>query len=88
MSRFKNENGFNIQFYSGCDFENLTAEIYFDGKYVASVIQEKGPGEFEILFPDSQMNQDVVISRFDMNGFVETLLKAKEELMERLPSGD
>jgi hypothetical protein len=83
MSRFETEDGFNIQFYSGCEYERLVAEIYYDGKLVVTIVQEVKPGVFEVVFPVDSAEQSIFAKKVAFEGFCETLRAAKDELAAR-----
>ncbi len=83
MTRFKDESGFNIQLYSGCEYENLVAEIYHDGKLLLVVKQEKPSGEFELEFGVLACGQGGEATTVDFDGLIVTLQEAKTLLQER-----
>ena len=51
-----------ITICSDTDYEQLIAEIYIDGKFVALISQENGADNLQLEFPDSNQN-DTIISR-------------------------
>ena len=83
MTRFQDESGFNIMFCSEPEFENLAAEIYFDGLIVATVINESETEGFEFLVPDENYIANLVCRRFPVDEFLKTVSTAIAELKER-----
>ena len=61
--------GFTTQLISPSDRERLQAEIYFDGKYVATVSQERGEGLFDLETPESSWEEEFVVRKVDLVGF-------------------
>ena len=88
MTRFINSHDYNIQFYSGCEYENLTAEIYFRDKLVATVLNEGDVGAFQIEFPEGSSAALPLARRVDFDGFSEIIQTAKSELLNRRKTND
>ena len=63
------KSGFETLIASPPDYENLVAEIYFDGKFVALISQEKGLGCFHLEFPAVQPVEALVTRDVELRGF-------------------
>lgn len=61
--------GFETVVASPSDYERLVAEIYYNGKFVALVSQEKEVGNFEIEFPDPNVTQNEIVRKVALEGF-------------------
>lgn len=70
---------FRISVGDDPDYEDLTAEIYFDEKYVALVSQESG---LEKAVVELQPCPDGGAWIFSLSEFLEILSKAKNRLFE------
>ncbi len=68
-----NNEGFEILLASPPDYQELVAEIYCDGKFVALVNQEQGPGIFEVESPGGNMVESSIARRVDLRGFMSAL---------------
>ncbi|MBS1910960.1 MAG: hypothetical protein JST22_03145 [Bacteroidetes bacterium] len=65
---------------SPADYDELVAEIYYDGLFVALVSQERGKGLFDIETPGSNVVEAEVLRRVDAEGFK----RAVDEACQRL----
>jgi len=72
--------GFETLIASPPDYDELVAEIYFDGLFVALVSQERGKGLFDIETPGQNLLEKEVARKVDAAGFK----KAVEEACQRL----
>ena len=63
--------------------DELVAEIYCDGLFVAMVSQERGKGLFDMETPAPNLVESEIMRRVDANGFI----KAVEEACLRLQAG-
>jgi phage pi2 protein 07 len=71
------EKGFDILISSDIEYEELCAEIYFDGQFVAIITQEKGIDQAVIeLYPHPNLEKWTFIYA----EFFETLKKAETSL--------
>lgn len=70
---------FRISVGDDDDHEDLTAEIYFDEKYLALVSQENG---LEMVQVELQRCPDSAAWIFSLDSFLEVLEKAKHRLWE------
>ena len=75
--------GFEILLASPPQYQELVAEIYYDGKFVALVNQEQGPGIFEVESPRGNMVESSIARRVDLRGFVSALEAACERLSRK-----
>ncbi len=76
--------GFEILLASPSEYDELIAEIYYDGKFVALVNQERGPGLFEVETPDgAYLVGSSVLRRVDLNGFITALEAACHRLTQK-----
>jgi hypothetical protein len=80
MNNMLKQEGFEILIASPSDYEQLVAEIYFDGRFVALVSQERGPGQFDIETPGTNLDEKQIIRKVEWDGFC----MAKEEACEQL----
>ena len=64
---------FNIVIASPCDYERLVAEIYYDGRYVAQVSQERDQGLFDIETPGPCLVEYRVLRKVDSAGFIQAV---------------
>ena len=72
--------GFEILLTSPPDYNGLVAEIFYDGKFVILVNQERGVGLFEIETPGVGLIEAEVIRRVDLRGFMAALEMACQRL--------
>lgn len=72
--------GFETMIASPPDYDELVAEIYHDGLFVALVSQERGKWLFDIETPGPNVLEKEVTRRVDAEGF----MKAVEEAFQRL----
>jgi len=78
-------NEFTIEVCSDLDFEEMVADITYDGRRIAMVTQENGINnmEIEIFIPRNQ----VVVNKFPLDAFIDSIANAKKILvrMQKLP---
>jgi len=72
--------GFETMIVSPLDYDELVAEIYFDGRFVALVSQERGKELFDIETPGLDLIEKEVTRKVEAEGF----RKAIEEACQRL----
>jgi hypothetical protein len=72
--------GFETLIASPPDYDELVAEIYYDGLFVALVSQEHGKGLFDIETPGPNLVEREVARKVNLDGF----RKAVEEACRRL----
>lgn len=75
--------GFETVIASPPDHDELVAEIYCDGRFVALVSRERGSGLFDLETPGPNLLEKEVIRKVDADGF----RKAMEEACRRLKGG-
>jgi hypothetical protein len=69
---FKNQ-GFEVILASPPEYEALTAEIFFDGKFVALVSQERGLDQLQFEIPGTGLDEDKIARKVDLKGFLQTV---------------
>jgi hypothetical protein len=74
--------GFEIVLASPPEYNGLVAEVYFDGRFVALVNQERGRGLFDVEMPGDGLVESRVLRRVDLQGFVASLEIARRRLSE------
>jgi hypothetical protein len=73
-------NGIEILLASPPDHFGLVAEIYYNGKFVALVAQERGPGQFDVKTPGVDVVEREVTRQVDARGLVTAIESACERL--------
>ena len=76
---FKNK-GFEVMLASPPEYEELTAEIYLDGKFIALVNRERGLDELEIETPGNDLDENQITRKVDLSGFLEAIEVASKRL--------
>jgi hypothetical protein len=76
--------GFETLLASPPEYNGLVAEIYYDGKFVALVSEERGPGLFEVETPGSGLVESRIRRRVDLPGFITALEAACHRLSQKL----
>jgi hypothetical protein len=74
------EQGFQIVIASPPDYENLVAEIYYEDKFVVLVSQERALGAFDIETRMTDVQEDQVTRRVELQGFIEAVNRACAKL--------
>lgn len=69
---FKNQ-GFEVILASPPEYERLTAEIFYDGKFIALISQERNEGEFDFETPGAGLDENQILRKIDLTGFREAL---------------
>jgi len=69
---FKNQ-GFEVVLASPPDYEELTAEISFDGKFVALVSRERGIDQLEIEIPGLDLDENQIVRKVSLKGFLDAV---------------
>lgn len=75
--------GLRVLICSNVEYNNLIAEIYSHGKYVALVSQEEGPDRLVVEFPGPDQNEDAIIREVNFDWFEYALRQAKNKLIEQ-----
>lgn len=60
---------FAVMIASPPDHDELVAEIYYGGRFVALINQERGPGLFELETPRSAFAEKDILRKVDLEGF-------------------
>ena len=71
---------FTITITSDGEHENVFAEIYCGGKFVALVSQEEEMNKFRIEFPLPGVDEALIVRAVDMESFRQALVAATEKL--------
>jgi hypothetical protein len=74
--------GFEFLLASPPNYRYLVAEIYYNGRFVALVNQERGAGMLDVEFPGSEVMQSKVTREVELQGFIEALESASRRLTE------
>jgi hypothetical protein len=74
--------GFEFLLASPPEYNGLVAEIYCDGRFVALINQERGPGLFELEMPGPDVAESEVLRRIDLHGFLATIQEACARLSQ------
>ncbi len=62
------------------DYDELVAEIYYNGLFVALVSQERGKGIFDIETPGANLIEMEVVRKVDADGFTKAIEVACQQL--------
>lgn len=62
------------------DYEELVAEIYYEGLFVGLVSQERGKGLFDIETPGRNLIEDEILRKVDAAGFIKAIEAACQRL--------
>ncbi len=65
---------------SDTDYQQLVAEIYCDGKFVALISQDHGPDDLRLEFPTNS-DPSAVCRSVGLDWFLDAVQKAKEQLL-------
>ena len=60
--------GFEIIVASLPDYQRLVAEIYYDGKFVLLISNEKSIENFDVETPGSEMKEGALTHKVDLDG--------------------
>ncbi len=75
-----NDSGIEILLSSDSDYEELTAEIFYHGKFIALLNQDDGVENLRIEFPASDVEEDMVLRQIDLAAFEKGLELAKKKI--------
>ncbi len=75
--------GFELLLASPPEYNRLVAEIYYDGKFVVLVSQERGPGLFDVETPGNNLSESAIMRRVDLRGFISVLEMACQRLSDK-----
>ncbi len=76
---------FSVVLSSDSNYDALIAEICVDGKLVAIVSQERGPGLFDIETPGPLRRENEICRKADLIGFKEAVELACKRLEGEMP---
>jgi hypothetical protein len=79
--------GFEMLIASPPRYNALVAEIYFDGRFVALISQERGSGLFDIETPEPNLVEDHVQRRVEWLNFRDMVDLACRRLRGEHPEG-
>ncbi len=66
---------------SDSDYEKLTAEILYYGKFIALVSQDDGIENCKVEFPNGDCDENLVVRKIDLDVLKKGLAMAKQKLM-------
>jgi len=67
---------------SDCDYEQLTVEIFYKGKFIALLNQDDGLDNIKIEFPPVGINESSVLRKIDLSILERALVLAKKAIYE------
>lgn len=76
--------GFEVVLASPPEYEELTAEIFFDGKFVALVNQERGLDQLELEIPSRDTAEKYLARKVKLSGFLEAVKTAEDRLRGKI----
>ena len=76
--------GFEVVLASPSNYDYLTAEIYFDGKFVALISQERGTDQFDLETPGPGLKEALILRKIDLNGFKNAIELACKRLQGKI----
>ena len=74
------DSGVEILLSSDGDYEKLTAEIFYNGKFIALLNQDEGVNSLKIEFPGTDVEEDMVLRKIDLAIFERGLELAKQKI--------
>ena len=76
-----NNSGIELLLSSDCDYEELTVEIYYDGKFIALLNQDDGLDNLRIEFPAPAVaDETLVLRKMDLAILEQALILAKKRI--------
>ncbi len=66
---------------SDVDYEQLIAEIYCDGKFVALLSQDDGVDNLKVVFPDGTASNAAIVRSVGLDWLKHALVRAEEALV-------
>jgi hypothetical protein len=76
---FKNQD-FEVILASPPEYERLTAEIFYNGKFIALISQERNEGEFDIETPGIGLDESQILRKIDLADFQDAVVLACRRL--------
>ena len=80
-----NKQGFETVIASPPAYNQLVAEVYYNGLFVALVSQERGPGVFDIETPSPEELEWAITHKVELDGFLTAIQEARDS-RARLPA--
>lgn len=77
--------GFEILIASPPEYDQLVAEIYYDGRYVGLVSQEREIGQFDFETPIPDLVESQIVRRVDWTGLCKVVELACRRLKGEVP---
>ena len=74
------DTGIEILLSSDSDYEELTAEIFYNGKYIALLNQDDGVESLKIEFPAVVRDETTVLRKIDLTILEQGLELAKKKI--------
>ncbi len=74
------DSGIEILLSSDGDYEELTAEIFYNGKFIALLNQDEGVNNLKIEFPGTDVEEDMVLRKIDLATFEKGLELARQKI--------
>ena len=74
--------GSEILLVSSPQYEKLTAEIFWDGKFVALINQDDGLDQLKIEFPANDLNESKILRNIELNLFFRLIELAWDKLVK------
>ena len=81
-----NAGRFDVMIASDQDHEKVYAEIYFDGKFVALISQERGITNKSLELPGPGLVEDLICREVDLAGFLQAVQQAARKLEDEKSS--
>lgn len=76
-----NNSGIELLLSSDCDYEELTVEMYYNGKFIALLNQDNGLDNLRIEFPTSAVaDETLVLRKMDLAILEQALILAKKRI--------
>ena len=77
--------GFETVIASPPEYERLLAEIYYDGLFIAQITQERSEGVFDLETPGTDLVEEMVTRKVDLQGFLRSVEEACQRLTAEIP---
>ncbi|MBL1274776.1 MAG: hypothetical protein COB30_001690 [Ectothiorhodospiraceae bacterium] len=74
------DSGIEILLSSDSDYEELTAEIFYNGKFIALLNQDDGVENLKIEFPAVGLDENMVLRKIDLTILEQGLELAKKKI--------
>ena len=76
--------GFELLVASPPEYENLVVEIYYEGKFVALIADERQNGDFIIEMPGVGLDEQRIVRRVELQGFLDAVKQAQDRLLKKI----